>query len=243
MELSLSCLIFLPLDQSKDIPVTGSCSGVSCTVTGFQDIPIGTLVAFSVYGVKNPATSINTLIFKVSTQDSDSNIIETADLVGNATMVSGAVFTVQDLNVKETKLIPNNAIVFGIMSFYMEPTFSLPKSAEISITFPSGFTLYSTSTDETECLADGGLYSIISCTTPAPPGLTIEMVTGERSNSSIPITLYYVGYSKLNTPGDPVAGWQIEVKYRGDLIAQSGLVGSLTTGPSLSNYLLAGSNS
>ena len=223
------------LDESTTTPVTGTCTGYVCTISSFQAIAVDTKIAFTVYSVPNPSSSISGLSFVVSTQDSSSKIIEQTTILGNSSMVTGTAFTVQNLNVTEPKLIPNNAIMFGIMSFFLDPGFDLPKYSTISITFPSSFSLYVDTNTDTSCLVDGGLYSITSCTTPVS-GSPVVMETGERSDGTIPITLYYVGYSTLDLPGTSITGFSISVTFNSITIATatSASIGGFTNGVDLS---------
>lgn len=165
-------------------------------------------------------------------------MIEENTITASATVALGpAAFSVQDLNVTIVRMVPNNAILYGTMSFYMDPGFELPKNSNITVTFPPGFALYSNSVTDTQCLADGGLYVVTRCTT--NPDLNFIMLTGERSNKDIPITLYYVGYSKYSSENTFITGFQIEVQYESQVIAQSDptKITNFTTGEELSNQI------
>lgn len=120
----------------------------------------------------------------------------------------------------------------------MDPGFEIPKGATITITFPSAYELFSNTNTDITCSSDGGLYVIVDCQTPSSGGTTVTMVTGERSDSTIPITLYYVGYSKMNVASTVNSGFAIQVTYQGVNIADTTAnpIGSITSGPTLGYF-------
>jgi len=158
--------------------------------------------------------------FTVSVIISSTTTIETVIL--SSTLASPAFVPVLDLNVAVARLTPSNPIVQASFMITMDPGYQLPKDAIMEVTFDDDFgTLYSSSLDLIECIAQGGFYTLSQCSVTTGTPLKLTMKLGETSNSSIPIDIHYFGLISYPHGNQIIPNFAVTLTYKGTLIAES----------------------